>query len=88
MAAMDGVGRRVALSGNRDPVGFAWVAHHPTTFITALLDRSPAVKSLLARGLYTQAATAARVSPDLIRVALGAIAQGGSETPDAGPPPR
>lgn len=73
MAALDAVGRRVALSGNKDPIGFAWVAAHPTTFIAALFDRSPAVKSMLARGLYQGAGAAAKVSPQLIRVAVTAL---------------
>ncbi len=74
MAALDATGRRVALSGNRDPVGFAWVAQHPVSFLAALFDRSPAVKSLVARGMYNSAATAARVSPQLLRAAIVTLA--------------
>jgi hypothetical protein len=80
LEALDAVGRRAALAGNRDPVGFAWTAHNPTTFLAALIDRSPVVKSLLARGLYQQAATAAGVTPQLIRAAVAAMA---AEDPDA-----
>lgn len=76
MAAMDATGRRVALSGNKDPVGFAWVTANPTTFIAALIDRNPAVKSMIARGLYNSAGSAAKVSPQLIRAAVTAIASG------------
>ncbi len=72
--AREAVGRRVALSGNRDPVGFAWVAGHPMTFLAALIDRAPAVKSMLARGMYNSAAGAAKVSPQLIRAAVVALA--------------
>jgi hypothetical protein len=79
LAAIDAVGRRVAFSGNKDPIGFAWVTNHPTTFIAALLDKSPAVKSLLARGLYDNAARAAKVSPQLIRTAVAALATHGSD---------
>lgn len=71
--AEEAVGRRVALSGNRDPVGFAWVTHHPTTFLAALIDRAPVVKSMLARGMYSSAGTAAKVSPQLIRAAVVAL---------------
>lgn len=74
MAALDAVGRRAALAGNRDPVGFAWVAQHPATFLAALFDRSPMVKSLVARGAYRSAGKAARVSPQLIRSAVVALA--------------
>lgn len=82
MAAADSVGRRVALSGNKDPVGFAWVAAHPTTFLAALIDRNPAVKSFVARGLYQTAGSIAKVSPQLIRAAVVAITTAGS---DVGP---
>jgi hypothetical protein len=86
MAALDAVGRRVALSGNHDPVGFAWVAHSPVSFLAALIDRNPTVKSLIARGLYKQADYAGRVAPGMIRTALAAIAQQPSPSPDAPPP--
>lgn len=80
LEALSAVGKRVALAGNRDPVGFAWVAHSPTTFLAALFDRSPAVKSLVARGLYNAAGTTAKVSPQLIRLAVTSLASG---DPDA-----
>lgn len=80
--AREAVGRRVALSGNRDPVGFAWVASHPMTFLAALIDRAPAVKSMLARGMYNSAAGAAKVSPQLIRAAVVALtSENEGETP-------
>ncbi len=84
--AMQTVGRRVALSGNRDPVGFAWVTHNPMTFLAALMDRSPAVKSLIARGLYRSAGTAGHVSPQLIRVAVHALATADDTSTDPGNP--
>lgn len=79
MAALDATGRRVALSGNKDPVGFAWVAQHPTTFLAAIFDRSPAVKSFVARGLYSSAGSAAKVAPQLIRAAVVALSSHGSD---------
>ena len=82
--AVAAVGRRVALAANRDPVGFAWVAHNPQMFIAALLDRSPAVKSMLARGLYQSAGRVAQVSPQLIRAALVALT---TDVSEPGPAP-
>ncbi len=82
--AREAVGRRVALSGNRDPVGFAWVTSHPTTFLAALIDRAPAVKSMLARGMYSSAGGAAKVSPQLIRAAVVALASREGETENPG----
>ncbi len=81
LEALDVVGKRAALAGNRDPVGFAWVAHNPTTFLAALMDRSPAVKSLVARGLYNHAGQVAKVPPLLIRGAVLALA---TDDPQAG----
>jgi hypothetical protein len=82
--AVGAVGRRVAIQSNRDPVGIAWVTHHPATFLAAVLDRSPAVKSMLARGLYQSAGRVAQVSPQLIRAAVIALATAG---PDGEPLP-
>jgi hypothetical protein len=84
MADIDAVGRRVAVANNRDPVGFAWVTQNPATFIAALLDRSPAVKSLLARGMYRAAGTAAGVSPQLIRIAVTSLATDQPQRPPGG----
>lgn len=81
LEALDAVGRRAALNNNRDPVGFAWAAHEPSKFIAALIDRNPVVKSLIARGLYSAAGTAARVSPQAIRAAVVSLS---SDDPDAG----
>jgi hypothetical protein len=74
LAAQEAVGYRSAMSGNRDPAGFAFVTHSPMTFIAALIDRSTAVKSMLARGMYSSAGLAAKVSPQLIRAAVVALA--------------
>ena len=79
MAAQEAVGHRVAIAGNRDPVGFAWVTHTPQTFLAALMDRSPVVKSMLARGMYNSAGAATKVSPQLIRAAVVALASGESD---------
>ena len=77
--AADQLGRRVGYAANRDIGGLATLAiQRPVTFLSMLMDRSPAVKSMLARGLYSSAGTAARVNPQLIRAAVQAVA----ETPD------
>lgn len=79
LAGMEAVGRRVAISGNRDPVGFAWVTHNPTTFIAALLDRQPVVKSMIANGMWSSAAAVTGLSPNLIRAAVLSLVSGESE---------
>lgn len=84
MAAQDAVAHRVSIAGNRDPVGFAWVTQNPQTFLAALMDRSPVVKSMLARGMYQSAGAASNVSPQLIRAAVVALTSGES---DAAPAP-
>jgi hypothetical protein len=74
ITAKEAIAKRVALVGNRDPAGLAWLAHSPTTFIMALAERSPAVKSYIARGMYQAAAQASKVPAEAIRWAVGAIA--------------
>lgn len=77
--AAEQLGRRVGYAANRDPGGLATLAiQRPITFLSVLMDRSPAVKSMLARGLYSSAGRASQVSPQLIRAAVQAVA----ETPD------
>lgn len=79
IGAKEALARRVLTSGNANPAGFAMVAtQRPIAFLTALMDRSPLVKSLLARGLYNQAGYAAGVAPQLVRAAVTAVAS----TPD------
>jgi hypothetical protein len=79
ITARDAVAKRVAMVGNRDPAGLAWLAHNPTTFLLALAERSPIVKSYLARGLYSAAANAAGVPTAAIRTAIAAVASAGAE---------
>jgi len=69
ITAKEAVGRRLALSGNRDPGGLTWIAGNPGAFLVALAQRSDAFKSLLARGLYNEAALATGVTPQVIRLA-------------------
>lgn len=79
ITARDAIAKRVAQVGNRDPAGLAWLAHSPVTFVMALAERSPVVKTLLARGLYQSAAKAAGVPAETIRWAIGAIASAQQE---------
>lgn len=79
ITARDAIAKRVAQVGNRDPAGLAWLAHSPVTFVMALAERSPAVKSLIARGLYQSAAKAAVVPAETIRWAMAAIAASSQE---------
>lgn len=73
VAALDAAGRRSALSGNADPIGFAWAANHSGSFLAALIDRSPIVKSMIARGMWIPAGKAAKVDPQLIRLAVASM---------------
>lgn len=83
MGAADAVGRQVAIAGNKDPVGFAWVTQNPTTFLASLIDRNPVIKSMLANGMWKNAAKVAKVAPDVMRAAVVALTTAGS---DAEPP--
>jgi hypothetical protein len=65
--AMDSVVRRVGQGGNNNPVGIAALAHAKGAFLGALVDRSPVVKSYIARGLYTPAASILGITPHLLR---------------------
>ncbi len=73
--ARDAIARRVAASNNRDLAGLAWVSQNPQAFVAFLMDRSPAVKSMLARGLYQSAARAGRVPENLVRAAMAVLAE-------------
>jgi hypothetical protein len=61
LTSHDAVGKPASLAGNSDPIGFAWVAHDPLLFLSSLIDRNPAIKSLVARGLYNHAGQIAQV---------------------------
>lgn len=73
----DAVARRVAAAGNRDPIALAWLAHNPTAGLLFLMERSPAVKSMLARGLYKSAALAARVPENVVKTLVQAVSTAG-----------
>lgn len=78
--ALYAVGKRVALSGNANQVGMSWLIHNPTVFLASLMERSPVVQSMLARGMYSGAAAAAGVSEASIRAAVEALASEGAST--------
>lgn len=82
LEAMEAVVKRVAQTGNTNPLGLAALTHAKTAFLSALIDRSPAVKSMLARGLYQSAGAAAGVSPTLLRSIVLGVAQSSDETPN------
>lgn len=74
--ALDAVGRRVAVTGNRDHLGITALASHPALFIASLAEKSPGFKSLIARGMYRAAAAEAKVDPQVLRAALASILEG------------
>ena len=51
--AMEIAERRAGIAGNRDIAGIAWLAEHPAAAGGMLADRSPWIKSLLARYLHS-----------------------------------
>lgn len=76
----EAIAKRLAAAGNRDPISLAWLASNPTTGLLFVMERSPAVKSMLARGLYRPAATAARVPENVLRMMVTAIASHDQES--------
>ncbi len=74
ITAKEAIAKRLAAAGNRDPASLAWLAHNPTAGLLFILERSPAVKSLIARGAYGAAGSVAKVSPQVIRGLVGALA--------------
>ncbi len=73
--AKDAIAKRVALAANRDPGGLGLIAENPKSIIAFVLARSPAVKSMLARGMYQGASRASGVPVNVIRLAMTALAQ-------------
>lgn len=76
MAARDAVSRRIGVEANADPLGILWASHSPELFVAGVLHKQPLVRSLIARGAWNMAGTAAKVSPQVLRSAVMAIAQG------------
>jgi hypothetical protein len=44
---------RVLMHGNKDTVGLGWLIMHPSHLLGWAADRSPLIKSLIARGMYS-----------------------------------
>lgn len=67
--------RRVLMDSNKNPMGLGWLAAHPSTWLGFAADRSPLVKSLLARMLNSGAeqipATAGRAAGAVVGAAEG-----------------
>lgn len=78
ITARDAIAKRVAQVGNRDPAGLAWLAHSPVTFLVSVMERSPVVKSMLARGLWQSASKASGMPIEALRAAAAAIASHGA----------
>jgi hypothetical protein len=76
--AADAVAQRVARQGNTDLGGISLLAHAKTAFLASLVERNPAVKSLIARGLWNVAGPMAGVTPSALR----SIVLGVANTPD------
>lgn len=74
IAAKEAIEHRIGLAANRDPGGLMWLAENPNTALAFILARSPAVKSMLARGLYSSASKASGVPENIIRYTVGAVA--------------
>lgn len=51
--AMNVTERRVLMDANKNPIGLGWLAFHPESWIGFMADRSPLIKSLLARAMYS-----------------------------------
>lgn len=74
MQAAEAVAKRLAVKGNHDILGIAWLAENPTAALAFAVSRSPAVKSLIANGAYRAAGYAAKVPEQFIRSAVTALA--------------
>lgn len=79
ITAKEAVARRVAAAGNREPIAMAWLAANPTAGMLFVLERSPAVKSMIARGLYQSASRAAQVPENVIRLLVSSLATSGDD---------
>ncbi len=87
LEALDAVAKRVQVHGNSNPLGLAALTHAKTAFLGALVDRSPAVKSLLARGLYQSASKVSGVAPSVLRGLISSIAESSDDSTPSSPAP-
>lgn len=75
--ALELTARRVLVDANKNPMGLGWLASNPGSWLGFAADRSPLVKSLLARLMHSSSS----VVPRTAGTAAGAIA--GSQMGDA-----
>lgn len=74
--------RRLGIDANKNPGGIGVLAiERPATFLAWLIDRSPAVKSMLANGLYKSASHASGIPQNLIRLAVQSAATSDESKP-------
>lgn len=79
LVAREAIAKRLAAAGNRDPVSLAWLAHNPTAGLLFIAERSPGVKSMLARGLYQSASRASGVPQNVLRLLVQSVASASEE---------
>lgn len=80
ITAKEAIAKRLAAAGNGDPGSLAWLAHNPVAGLTFVAAKSPAVKSLIARGAFNAAGSVAKINPQVIRVLVESIATQPEET--------
>lgn len=61
---------RVLMDSNKNPLGLGWLAMHPETWLGFAADRSPFIKSLLARAFYSGSK---QIPATMARVAIPAL---------------
>ena len=76
LAGGEAVAAAIQKDASADPLGLLFAASNPTLFLAGLINKQPAVKSMLARGLYNTAAKATGVPENVIRGAVFAVAGG------------
>lgn len=76
LAGGEAVASMVQKDASADPMGLLFASTNPTLFLAGLINKQPAVKSMLARGMYSVAAKAAGVPENAIRTAVFALANG------------
>lgn len=74
ITAKEAVAKRVAAAGNRDAISLAWLAANPTAGLLFVMERSPVVKSLLARGMYQSASRVSKVPENVLRLLVTSVA--------------
>ena len=74
---------RVMTDANKNPMGLGWLAFHPTTWLGFAADRSPLVKSLVARLLNATS----RAAPVTLGAGVGSLFGAEMGTPEGEIPP-